>query len=561
MSPVRRIRMDKNESTKLKALSDIASIDVTLEFENILYQILKITCESMNAHSGTIMLVDDVTKQLEMAASYGLSSDYIERVYELTKKFDMPITTSPSGIVLETGKYYLVPNVFEEPRDKPWMGLAKELGFSSQIFTPMKKGLKVNGLLNVYYAQVHDFTDEEIDFANIAASQASSVVQNARMCSRLKKNILELKDYEHHLQDKIKKSHNKLFESEAKFHELFDNANDCIYTINLEGQFVSANNSVAKALKCTSIEEVLASNISKWMTPESLEKAKTFLQEILTEKDYYNKSVIIEIICKDGKHVWFENKARPLKDENYNIIEIHGIGRDITEKIRLELELKKSEEKFRDLFENAQYAMYVLDSEGNFLKINQVGLQIIGYTKEEVTGINISKIVTPESLKIVQELKQKCLRGEIMYQTEVLEIVCKNDIHRWIEINNRKIKNGDQTIEIHGIATDITENIKLKQELKNSNKQKKLLCNLIEGSRGGSTRAKILKNLIGKSYNAHQLAKSLNLDYKTIRHHLDVLAKYGIISRESDGKTTLYFISNNSESDLNEIYLAQNGKT
>jgi PAS domain-containing protein len=108
--------------------------------------------------------------------------------------------------------------------------------------------------------------------------------------------------------------------------------------------------------------------MSKWMTPESLEKAKTFLQEILTEKDYYNKSVIIEIICKDGKHVWFENKARPLKDENYNIIGIHGIGRDITEKIRLELELKKSEEKFRDLFENAQYAMYVRVCKNYFLR-------------------------------------------------------------------------------------------------------------------------------------------------------------------------------------------------
>ena len=68
----------------------------------------------------------------------------------------------------------------------------------------MKKGSKVIGLLNIYNAQVHEFTDEEIDFANIAASQASSVVQNARMCTRLKKNILELKDYEQHLQEKIK---------------------------------------------------------------------------------------------------------------------------------------------------------------------------------------------------------------------------------------------------------------------------------------------------------------------------------------------------------------------
>src|SRR5659263_67290 len=427
MSPVprtQRSRMDKSESTKLKALSDIASIDVTFEFSNILNHILKITCESMNAHSGTMMLIDEVTKQLKMAASYGLPCDYIDRVYELAKKFNMPITTSPSGVVLETGKYYLVPNVFEEPRDKPWVGLANELGFSSQIFTPMKKGAKVIGLLNIYNAQVHEFTDEEIDFANIAASQASSVVQNARMCTRLKKNILELKDYEQHLQEKIKISHNKLFESEAKF---------------------------------------------------------------------------------------------------------------------------------RELFENAQYVMYVVDPDGNFLKMNQAGFQIIGYRREEVIGCNISKIVTPGSLKTVQEIKQKRLRGEIMYQTEVLEIVCKNGEHRWIEINNREIKKGEQTIEIHGIARDITENIKLKQELKKSNKQIKLLWNLIEGSRGGRTRAKILKNLIGKSYNAHQLAKALNLDYKTIRHHLDVLVRYEIVSKESDGKTTIYFISKNSESDLNEI--------
>jgi PAS domain S-box-containing protein len=427
MSPVPRIqssRMDKNESAKLKALSDIASIDVTLEFDKILNQILKITCETMNAHSGTIMLVNEVTKQLEMTSSYGLPYDYIERVYELAKKFEMPITTSPSGIVFETGKYYLVSNIFEEPRDKPWAGMAKELGFSSQIFTPMKKGSKVIGLLNVYNAQVHDFTDEEIDFVNIAASQASSVVQNARICSRLKKNIFELKDYEQHLQEKIKESHNKLFESEAKF---------------------------------------------------------------------------------------------------------------------------------RDLFENAQFAMYVVDPDGNFLKMNQVGLQIIGYTREEVIGSNISKIVTPESLKIVEESKQKCLCGEIMSQTVVLEIVCKNGEHRWIEINNREIKKDDQTIEIHGIARDITENQLLKKELNKSNKQRKLLCYLIQGTRGGKTRALILKYLSDSPYNANQLAIALNMDYKTIRHHLNVLIKNGVITKNNDACFDLYYISKNIESDLNEV--------
>jgi len=110
---------------------------------------------------------------------------------------------------------------------------------------------------------------------------------------------------------------------------------------------------------------------------------------------------------------------------------------------------------------------------------------------------------------------------------------------------------------------DITEHKKteeqikesLKQKLKKSNKQKKLLCHLIEGTRGGKTRALILRHLTEKSYNAHQLAKALNMDYKTIRHHLKVLVKSGMITRGKDEYSGLYFIAKNIESDLDEMHI------
>jgi len=547
MSPVprtKRFRIEKNESIKLKALSDIASIDVTLEFDRILNDILKITCESMNAHSGTIMLVDDITKQLEMAASYGLPNDYIKRVYELAKKFDMPISTSPSGIVLETGKYYLVPNVFKESRDKPWAELAKELGFSSQIFTPMKKGSKIIGLLNIYNAKTHDFTDEEIDFANIAASQASSVVQNARMCNRLRKNIIELKDYEQHLQEKIKESHNALYESEKKYRKIIENASDGIYTSDAKGYFLTMNEAGLKMFGC-SREEMIGTHFSKWLTKESLELFQDGMR-----KDFLNSPVkqpkILEFHRKDGWKLTGEIRSNLIKEGN-KILEVHGIIRDVTEKVRLEQELKVSEAKYRELFENAQNPMYVLDNKYNFINMNQVGLQMLGYIKEEVMGCNISKILTPESLKNIEDRRKKCLLGEIVDQTDVLEIVCKNGEHKWIEINTREIKKGDRPIEIHGMAKDITENIKLKKELKKSNKQQKILCYLIKGTRGGKTRTLILNLIIEEnSLNAHQIAKSLDLDYKTIRHHLKVLVNHGIIYEEKqENKSTIYFISKN----------------
>ncbi|CAG1000852.1 putative sensor histidine kinase pdtaS [Methanosarcinales archaeon] len=185
--------MDEKQKLKLKSLSHIASIDNTLEFDKILPDILKITCETMRAHSGTILLVDEATDELRMVAGYGLGQDYPERVHKAEKKAGTSLKHSPFGIVLKTGKSYIVPNVLEEPKGKPLLHPGKVPGFSS-IFTPMIKGLKVIGLLNIYMAQVHQFTEEEIDFTTIAASQAASVVHNARISKRLENKINELEE-------------------------------------------------------------------------------------------------------------------------------------------------------------------------------------------------------------------------------------------------------------------------------------------------------------------------------------------------------------------------------
>ncbi len=63
----------------------------------------------------------------------------------------------------------------------------------------------------------------------------------------------------------------------------------------------------------------------------------------------------------------------------------------------------------------------------------------------------------------------------------------------------------------------------------------------------------ILKNLIDRPYNANQLAESMNMDYKTIRHHLEVLVKNGVITMEGDKYGAMYFISKDMEVNLNEF--------
>lgn len=72
---------------------------------------------------------------------------------------------------------------------------------------------------------------------------------------------------------------------------------------------------------------------------------------------------------------------------------------------------------------------------------------------------------------------------------------------------------------------------------------KYLLGWLIAGTRGGVTRARIIKALKETPQNANQLANLLKLDYRTIRHHLEVLQKNRIITSAGDRYGTTYFLS------------------
>ena len=72
---------------------------------------------------------------------------------------------------------------------------------------------------------------------------------------------------------------------------------------------------------------------------------------------------------------------------------------------------------------------------------------------------------------------------------------------------------------------------------------KYLLGWLIAGTRGGVTRAKIIKALKEIPLNANQLANLLEMDYRTIRHHLEVLQKNRIITSAGEGYGVTYFLS------------------
>jgi DNA-binding transcriptional ArsR family regulator len=78
---------------------------------------------------------------------------------------------------------------------------------------------------------------------------------------------------------------------------------------------------------------------------------------------------------------------------------------------------------------------------------------------------------------------------------------------------------------------------------------KRIIWWLIVGTKGGVNRARIIRALKERPYNANQLTELLALDYKTVRHHLKVLQDNKIITSAGDRYGTVYFLSSNMEKD------------
>lgn len=252
-----------------------------------------------------------------------------------------------------------------------------------------------------------------------------------------------------------------LKDSEAKYRDLFENADDPMYTMDMNGTFLSMNNVGLNALGATK-DEIIGSNISEWLTPQSMEIARKRLKEYAD--GLHMGPMVYEMVRKDGEHLWVEIKNRFIWDGG-RITGTHGIARDVTEKKKMEQELKESEAKYRDLFENANDPMYTIDTAGFIKTMNKAGLEILGGTKENIIGSHISKWLTPESMKSSKSVLEKQISGEPWELPVPIEVISIDGTHKWGESRTRIIKEGNAITGIHGVVRDITEKIKIEQRL------------------------------------------------------------------------------------------------
>src|SRR6202008_2250180 len=152
----------------------------------------------------------------------------------------------------------------------------------------------------------------------------------------------------------------------------------------------------------------------------------------------------------------FDVRFSPLTDERENVLGVIGVATNITDQRRAEVSIRESEERYRELFENANDIIYTHDLQGNFTSLNRSGERITGYSREEAAKMNVADVIAPEYLNLAREMIAHKASEKVSTVYEI-DIISKHGRRVRLEVSTRLIFSHGKAIGVQGIGRDLTE--------------------------------------------------------------------------------------------------------
>ncbi len=171
--------------SELHAIFEIdKSITSSIDLDVVLEQIVQLSVALIGGKLCSLMLLDEEGQELVIAASQGLSEQYVS-------KANIKVGQSIAGKVIQEGRPIAVPDIRSDPRHA-YPELAAREGLCSMLSVPLSLKEGIIGVLNIYTEKVHVFSQHEINLFTSLASQAAIAIENARLFESLEEIYLEV---------------------------------------------------------------------------------------------------------------------------------------------------------------------------------------------------------------------------------------------------------------------------------------------------------------------------------------------------------------------------------
>jgi PAS domain S-box-containing protein len=269
-----------------------------------------------------------------------------------------------------------------------------------------------------------------------------------------------------------KQAEEKLVKSERRFRQLSELLPQIVFETDIKGTLTFANQNGLKSFGY-SLEDIQSGiNLFTLVAPEDRESIKGRLMEILSGSETTPRE--FQVMRKDGGKFPILMHANTILEGGVPI-GIRGIGFDITERKRAEDELRKSEERFKFIFEFAPDAYFLTDLKGYFIDGNKAAEKMSGFNKEELIGGSYlkSQLLSLDQLPKAAKL---LLLNAVGRPTGPDEFILKRKTGKkvHVEISTYPVKFENKTLVL-GIARDITERRRGEEALRESEEKYRTL--------------------------------------------------------------------------------------
>jgi PAS domain S-box-containing protein len=341
-----------------------------------------------------------------------------------------------------------------------------------------------------------------------------------------------------------------LTEFEPNFKTFTEQSPNMIF-INKKGRIVYVNKKCEEIMGYTR-EEFLSPDFDfmSLVATESLELVKANFERHLSGKEL--EPYDYTLVDKNGakldaiittKLIYYEGEPALL-----------GIVTDVSQLKRVERELRKSEEKFRQAFQNSPIGMALCNMDGSFVQMNSAYIRMTGYSKSELEKLTFRDLTHPEDLAKQMPYYEQCLRGEIdSYQLDK-RYVKKNGEIIWVNMIVAVTKDETGT-PLHALimAEDITE-VKMAEENRQNLEAQLRQAQKMEaiGTLAGGI-AHDFNNILGAIIGYSEMAIYDTEEGSMVRHNMEQVLKAG--HRAKDLVKQILAFSRKSEQDKKIILI------
>lgn len=410
--------MHVNAKQRIRSLRELQILDSkpSPRFDRI----IRILCRLFSAPMGFLGLVDG--HRVWYKSQMGLPSN------------ELPLHDSFCARVVEQESLFVVPDAQADPRFQSLSWVRREPHVRFYAACPLlgPGGVSI-GTLGVMDTKPRQMSDEGL-----------SMLRDVGVWATREVNFPILQ-----------KARSRHMDSEVRMRAVLNNVQEGILTLSINGRIESCNPAAEKIFGFHA-SEVVGQNILNFLEVESADRRAQAHREGLVSTPSLSALMGGEVTGrrKDGSTFSMELSLSEMYVGKKRMFT--AIVRDITERKNAERQLQASEERYRDLFENANDIIHITNVQGHFLYVNRAWREALGYEDEEITQLSLSDIILSSERGQFSSYIGRILSGENVDNVETTYVTSTGQ-ELSVEGSITGKEEHGEVVSIRCIFHDITE--------------------------------------------------------------------------------------------------------